>query len=184
MNDFSLMKPEIHPRSFVAEQAVLLGKVVLQEGASIWFNAVVRADLAEIIIGRNSNVQDNCIIHVESGAGTYIGEGVTIGHGAILHACRVGDNCLIGMGAIILDGASIGPNSIVAAGSVVPPGKTYPEGSLILGAPATVRRALTPEEIQQNKASARRYRRYWEIYQKQGIYLFRPGEGIIRKKSD
>lgn len=182
MNDFSLMKPEIHPRSFVADQAAVLGRVVLQEGASIWFNAVVRADLAEIIIGRNSNVQDNCVIHVESGQGTYIGEGVTIGHGAILHACQVGDNCLIGMGAIILDGARIGPNSIVAAGSVVPPGKTYPEGSLILGSPAVVRRPLTEAEIQQNKESARRYRRYWELYQRRGIYHYRRGQDVVSKQ--
>jgi carbonic anhydrase/acetyltransferase-like protein (isoleucine patch superfamily) len=182
MDDFSLMKPEINPRSFIASQAVVLGRVVLHEGASIWFNAVVRADLAEIIIGRNSNVQDNCVIHVENNEGTYIGEGVTIGHGAVLHACKVGDNCLIGMGAIILDGARIAPNSLVAAGSVVPPGKSYPEGSLIMGSPAVVRRALTPEEIQQNKASALRYRRYWESYLQSGVHLFHPREGIVLMK--
>lgn len=184
MDDFSFMKPEIHPNSFIADDATILGRVILEEGASIWFKAVVRADLAEIKIGSDSNVQDNCLIHVETNQGTYIGKGVTIGHGAILHACEVGNNCLIGMGAIILDGARIAPNSLVAAGSVVPPGKSYPEGSLIMGSPAVVRRSLTPEEIERNLHSARRYRKYWEAYLKHGIHVFKPGDNnvVLTKK--
>lgn len=157
---------EIHPETFIAEGAKVIGQVTLKKGASIWFNATVRADLAEIIIGEESNVQDNCVIHVEKDKPTIIGDRVTIGHGAILHACRIGDESLIGMGAIILDGASIGANCLVAAGSVVPPGKSFPDGWLIMGVPAKAVRELTPEEKESLKASAQRYRLYAEAYRR------------------
>jgi len=182
VDNFSYLKPEVHPNTFIAQDATILGRVFLEEGASVWFKAVLRADLAEIKIGANSNVQDNCLIHVETGQGTFIGQGVTIGHGAIIHACEVGDNCLIGMGAIILDGARIARNSLVAAGSVVAPGKSFPEGSLIMGSPASVRRPLTPEEIERNKQSARRYRRYWEAYLRHGVQVYKSGDNIILTK--
>ncbi len=161
---------EIHPETFIAEGARLIGRVILRKGASIWFNAVVRADLAEIIIGEESNVQDNCVIHVEKDKPTIIGNRVTIGHGAILHACRIGDESLIGMGAIILDGSSIGSNCLVAAGSTVPPHKSFPDGWLIMGTPAKAVRELTPEEKENIRSSASRYRLYAEAYrQRQGM---------------
>jgi carbonic anhydrase/acetyltransferase-like protein (isoleucine patch superfamily) len=169
MDSFSGRIPEIHPASFVAEGARLVGRVILKEGASVWYNCVLRADLADIIIGENSNVQDNGVIHVEDDRGTTLGRGVTVGHAAVLHGCTIGDNCLIGMGSILLDGSLILRDSIVAAGALVPPGKTYPEGSLILGSPARVVRLLTEDEIHQNRESARRYRLFWEAYRRDGI---------------
>jgi len=155
---------EIHPETFIAEGAKVIGRVILKKGASIWFNAVVRADLAEIVIGEQSNIQDNCVVHVEKDKPTIIGDRVTIGHGAILHACQIGPESLIGMGSIILDGARIGSNCLVAAGSVVPPNKSFPDGWLIMGAPARAVRELTPEEKENIRSSALRYHLYAEAY--------------------
>lgn len=169
MDSFKGRIPEIHPASFVAEGARLVGRVILREGASVWYNVVLRADLADIVIGENSNVQDNCVIHVEDDRGTTLGRGVTVGHAAVLHGCTIDDNCLVGMGSILLDGCRILRDSIVAAGALVPPGKTYPEGSLILGSPARAVRRLSEEEIRKNGESARRYRLFWEAYRRDGI---------------
>jgi carbonic anhydrase/acetyltransferase-like protein (isoleucine patch superfamily) len=169
MERFKDRAPVIDPETFVAEGARLLGRVVLEAGSSVWYNSVLRADIADIIVGENTNIQDNCVVHVESGRNTVLGRGVTVGHGAILHACTVGDNCLVGMGAILLDGCAVPRDSIVAAGSLVPPGKTYPEGSLILGSPARVARKLTAEEIAEIGTSARHYRAFWEAYVRGGI---------------
>lgn len=145
--DFTGRNPEIHPDTFIAEGARVIGRVVLGAGASVWYNCVLRADVGDIIIGENTNIQDNSTIHVDFNLPTVLADHVTVGHGAILHACTIGANCIIGMGAIILDKAVIPPNSIVGAGALVPPRKTYPEGSLILGSPAVVARKLTAEEI-------------------------------------
>jgi len=172
MADTSNRIPEIHPRSFVAEGARLVGRVVLAEGTSVWYNAVLRADIADIVVGEDSNIQDGCLVHVDTGLPTVIGRGVTVGHGAILHACTVGDNALIGMGAIVLDGAVVPPDSIVAAGALVPPKKTYPPGSLIIGTPAAVVRKLSEAEIARNRESARHYREFGEAYLKHGIGVY------------
>jgi len=169
MIDFSQRHPEVHPATFVAEGARLIGRVILEDGASIWYNCVLRADIEDIIIGPDTNVQDNSVIHVDLDKKTIIGRGVTVGHAAILHACTVGDNCVVGMGSILLDGCIIPRDSIVAAGSLVPPGKTYPEGSLILGSPAKVARKLTEEEIRRNEESAVHYRWIWEACLRDGI---------------
>lgn len=173
MQDFSRRIPEIHSSAFVAEGARLIGRVVLGEKASVWYNAVLRADLADIVIGPGSNVQDNCSFHVEDDGPTILGRSVTVGHGAVLHACRIGDNCIIGMGAIVLDGASIAQNSIVGAGSLVPPGKTFAEGTLILGSPAKAARKLTEAEIRQIAEGARRYREFAQTYKRGGAVSFR-----------
>jgi len=173
MYDFSQKRPEIHPDTFVAEGARLIGHVVLQAGVSVWYNSVLRADIADIVIGRNTNIQDNCAVHVDFGLSTAVGENVTVGHGAILHACTIGNNCTIGMGAVILDGAVIPPDSIVGAGSLVPPRKTYPRGSLILGSPAKVARALTAEEIARQPLHAADYVAFWKAYVEKGIGVFR-----------
>jgi carbonic anhydrase/acetyltransferase-like protein (isoleucine patch superfamily) len=172
MPDFSSQRLNLHPRSFTAEGARLVGAVTLEEGASVWYNSVLRADLAAIVVGRESNIQDNCTVHVEHGQPTLIGAGVTVGHGVILHACTVEDGCLIGMGAILLDGALIKKHSLVGAGSLVPPGKTYPEGSLILGSPARVARKLTEAEIEEIAQAAKHYRSFWEAYLEKGIDLY------------
>ncbi|MCX6566428.1 MAG: gamma carbonic anhydrase family protein [Candidatus Aminicenantes bacterium] len=170
--DFSDRKPEIHPDTFVAEGARLIGKVVLAAGASVWFNCVLRADVGDIVIGKNSNIQDNSTIHVDFDLPTVIADHVTVGHGAILHACIIGANCLIGMGAIVLDKAVIPPNSIVGAGALIPPRKTYPEGSLILGSSGVVARKLTAEEIGHLPVHARDYVSLWKAIVGRGIGRF------------
>ncbi|MGQ9801712.1 MAG: gamma carbonic anhydrase family protein [Candidatus Saccharicenans sp.] len=152
----------IHPETFVADKAVVIGRVVLKKGASVWYNAVLRADFADIVIGEYSNIQDNCVLHVDYDTPTVLGDYVTVGHGAILHACKIGDNTLIGMGAVVLDRAIIPGNCLVAAGALVPPGKTFPEGTLILGYPAKVARSLTLEEIQHLREHALSYYELWQ----------------------
>lgn len=171
--DFKNKKPALHPRSFVADGACLIGAVTLAEGASVWYNCVLRADLEPIVIGRNSNIQDGSVVHVESGKPAVVGENVTVGHRAVLHACTIGDGALIGMGSIILDGAVIPPRSLVGAGSLVPPGKTYPAGSLILGSPARVARMLGEAEIARLLESAEHYRQFWEAYLRDKIGLLK-----------
>ncbi|MFA4925379.1 MAG: gamma carbonic anhydrase family protein [Candidatus Aminicenantales bacterium] len=161
MDKEKLKEPLLDPETFVAQGAAVIGRVVLKKGASIWFNAVLRADIADIVIGEYSNVQDNSVIHVDYDVPVIVGNYVTIGHGAILHACKIGNNTLIGMGAVILDRAIIGNNCLVAAGSLVPPGKTFPDGSLILGNPATVVRTLTEAEKDQIVKNANDYHDLW-----------------------
>lgn len=124
------------------------GDVTFGHGCSVWYNAVIRGDEAPIFIGDNTNIQDNATLHTSYGPPLRIGSGVTIGHNAVVHGCTVGDNVLIGMGSIILDGAVIGSNCIVGAGALVTKGTVIPDGSMVLGSPAKVRRALTPEEIE------------------------------------
>jgi carbonic anhydrase/acetyltransferase-like protein (isoleucine patch superfamily) len=169
MDDFSEMKPEIHPETFIAEGARIIGRVILGRGASVWYNCVLRADIAAIRIGENTNIQDQSVLHVDFDAETVLGANVTVGHAAILHACRVGDNCLIGMGATVLNGAVIPPNSILAAGSLVPPKKTYPPGTLILGSPAKVVRTLGEDEIRRLAEHAAMYVALWKAYAAKGI---------------
>lgn len=132
---------------FLAEGARLIGDVQIGDDSSVFYNAVLRADLAEIRVGKRTNIQDNVSVHLATDAGVHIGDDVTIGHNAVVHACDIEDNVLIGMGAIVMDGALIRKNSVVAAGALVPQGKEYPEGSLIVGTPARVARQLTDEEI-------------------------------------
>jgi carbonic anhydrase/acetyltransferase-like protein (isoleucine patch superfamily) len=150
-------KPRIHLTAFVGEGARIIGEVSIQENASIWYNAVVRADLAPIIIGEGSNVQDNATVHVETDKPAIVGKNVTIGHNAIIHACTIEDNVLVGMGAIILNGAHICENSLIGAGAIVTENKLIPEGSLVIGCPGKVIRQLTPEEINQIHVSAIHY---------------------------
>ena len=137
--------------------AVIVGDVTVGEHCSIWYNAVIRADEEAIVIGDETNVQDNAVLHVTPGLPLTIGRGVTVGHGAILHSCTVGDNSLIGMGATVLDGAVVGRDCIVAAGAVVTPRTVIPDGSMVMGAPAKVKRELTAEEIEANRANAQVY---------------------------
>ena len=140
-------KQQIASTARVARGAVLVGEVTLGEESSVWYNAVVRADNAPIVIGARSNIQDCCVLHVDEGHPIQIGDGVTVGHGAILHGCTIGDNSLIGMGAVVLNGAQIGKNCIIGASALVTQGMQVPDGSMLLGVPARVRRPLTEEEI-------------------------------------
>lgn len=149
--------PEIHEDCFVAENATVVGRVKMKKGSNVWYGVVIRADSDDIVIGENTNIQDNTVIHCDEGIPTLIGTNVTVGHGAIIHACSIGDNVLVGMGSIILDGAVIGDNVIVGAGTLVPPCKKVPSGVLIKGSPYQVVRELTLDEIKGMSKSAEHY---------------------------
>ncbi|MBN1531831.1 MAG: gamma carbonic anhydrase family protein [Spirochaetes bacterium] len=123
---------------YIAENATVIGSVELHDGASVWFNAVLRGDMGRIIIGRNSNVQDGCVLHTHGGIDLVIGQGVTVGHGAFLHGCEIGDETLVGIGAVVLNGARVGRGSLVAARALVVENALIPEGSLVIGAPGRV----------------------------------------------
>ena len=142
---------------FVADGAKIIGNVEMGKNSSIWFNAVIRADSAEVKIGANSNVQDNAVIHTSEGFDVSIGDNVTIGHGAIVHGCTIKSNVMIGMGAIILNGAVIEENSIIGAGTLVTQGKVIPAGSLAFGNPVKIVRRLTDKEIESIKDNANSY---------------------------
>lgn len=152
-----MKKPTLHPSTFVAPNATVLGDVTLGANSSVFYGAVLRADVNSIDIGMGSNIQDGCIIHVDPPYPVVIGNGCTVGHGAILHGCAVGDNSLIGMGAIVLNGAQIGKNCIIGAGALVTQNTVIPDGSLVIGSPAKIKRSLTPEEIEGNRQTAENY---------------------------
>ena len=142
---------------YIAEGAKIIGDVTVEEGASIWYNAVIRGDRAPIRIGKCSNVQDNAVVHEDGSYPVTIGDYVTIGHGAIVHGCTVGDNTTIGMGAIIMNGAVVGKNCMIGAGALITQNKEIPEGSLVMGSPAKVIRSLTSEEIERFKENTMHY---------------------------
>ena len=148
---------ETDPDSWVAPNAVLIGKVKLEAGASVWFNAVLRGDNELIHIGENSNVQDGTVMHTDMGSPLEIGKGVTIGHNVMLHGCSVDDYSLIGINAVILNGAKIGKNCIIGANSLIGEGKVIPDGSLVMGSPGKVVRELTDIQKKMLEASAAHY---------------------------
>ena len=152
-----MKKPTVHPDAFVAFNATVRGDVRIEEGASIFYGAVLRGDRAPITIGPGSNIQENCVVHVEYDLPVVLGRDVTVGHGAILHGCTVGDNTLIGMGAILLNGCVIGAGSLVAAGTLVTQNTVIPSGSLVMGAPAKAIRPLRPDEAAKLTESAQTY---------------------------
>tara|TARA_R110002020_G_scaffold21450_6_gene72873 strand:+ start:7457 stop:7984 length:528 start_codon:yes stop_codon:yes gene_type:complete len=142
---------------YVADTAQVIGQVVLEEGAGIWFGAVLRGDNEAITIGEGSNIQENCILHTDMGFPLTVGKGCTIGHSAILHGCTIGDNSLVGMGATVLNGARIGENCLIGAGALVTEGKEIPDNSLVVGSPARVVRTLEPEAADMLRLSAAHY---------------------------
>lgn len=146
--------PEIHEDSWIAPDANVIGKIVVEEGGSVWFGCTLRGDNEEIRVGKGSNVQENCILHTDMGYPLTIGEGCTIGHKAMLHGCTIGNNTLIGMGATILNGAKIGDNCLIGAGALVTEGKEIPDGSMVLGAPGKVVRQLDEATIEGLRKSA------------------------------
>jgi len=158
--------PTVHDDAFVASGARLIGDVSLGAGASIWYNAVLRADGAAIVVGARSNVQDNVSIHVDRGHPVSIGDDVSIGHNAVVHGCTIGDGSLIGMGSVVLSGAEIGPGCLVAGGAVVLEGTVVPAGSLVAGVPAKVRRALTEEEREKIRRNAASYLGHSELHER------------------
>ncbi|HCS06481.1 MULTISPECIES: gamma carbonic anhydrase family protein [Pseudomonas] len=148
---------DTHPDSWTAPTATLIGRVRLEEGASVWFNAVLRGDNELILIGKDSNVQDGAVMHTDMGYPLTLGTGVTIGHNAMLHGCTVGDYSLIGINAVILNGAKIGKHCIIGANSLIGEGKVIPDGSLVMGSPGKVVRDLTDEQKALLQASAAHY---------------------------
>lgn len=142
---------------FVAESAQIIGHVILEEGAGIWFGAVLRGDNEPISIGEGSNIQENCVLHTDMGFPLRVGKGCTIGHSAILHGCTIGDNSLVGMGATVLNGARIGNNCLIGAGALVTEGKVIPDNSLVVGSPARVIRTLDADSAAMLKLSASHY---------------------------
>ena len=161
------ISPELGKEIYISPGAKVIGKVKIGEHVSIWPGAVVRGDINEISIGNYSNVQDNCVLHVDPKYSLKIGSYVTIGHGAILHGCKIEDNVLIGINSTILDGAKIGKCSIIGAGSVIPEKKEIPPYSLVVGVPGRIIKKLTEESEKRLKEHALHY---WEIaknYKKQ-----------------
>ncbi len=151
---------------WIAAEAVLIGDVLIEAMVSVWFGAVLRGDNERITIGAGSNVQENTVMHTDMGYPLTIGAGCTIGHKAMLHGCEIGDNTLIGMGAIVLNGAKIGRDCLVGAGALVTEGKVIPDGSLVVGSPAKVVRALDDLTIAKLKESALSYQAKMARYAK------------------
>ena len=159
-------KKKIHESVFLAPGCAVVGEVEIRENASVWYNATLRAD-SPMVIGKNTNIQDNAVLHAEPGHEVHVGEGVSIGHSAIVHGCTVGSNTIIGMGAIILNDAVIGSNCIIGAGALVTQGKIIPDGSLVIGTPGVVKRALTEEEITFNRLNAEEYVKWAAQYSRE-----------------
>jgi carbonic anhydrase/acetyltransferase-like protein (isoleucine patch superfamily) len=149
--------PDTARANWVAANATVVGDVTLGPKSSVFYGAVLRGDIARIVLGEGSNIQDNCVVHLADDLDAIIGDWVTVGHAAIIHACTIEDECLIGMGATVLDGARVGARSIVGAGAVVTPRTVIPPGSMVLGAPAKVVRRLGEEEQKKLRGWAEKY---------------------------
>ncbi|MBQ0748697.1 MAG: gamma carbonic anhydrase family protein [Roseovarius sp.] len=156
--------PQIAQDSWIAPDANLIGKVVIEDLASVWFGCTLRGDNEEIRVGAGSNVQENCVMHTDMGYPLVIGPGCTIGHKAMLHGCILEENVLIGMGATVLNGARIGRNSLIGAGALITEGKVIPEGSLVMGAPGRVVRSLDEAAIATLRATALHYQQNMRRY--------------------
>ncbi|MFE5094285.1 gamma carbonic anhydrase family protein [Streptomyces sp. NPDC056638] len=141
-------EPDIDAEAFTAPTSVVIGEITLAAGSSVWYHAVLRADCGPIVIGADSNIQDNCSVHVDPGFPVTVGERVSVGHNAVLHGCTIEDDVLVGMGSTVLNGARIGAGSLIAAQALVPQGMQVPPGSLVAGVPAKVKRQLTEEELE------------------------------------
>mgnify|MGYP003449240336 CR=1 FL=1 len=140
--------PQIAPTAWVADSASVIGRVRMDDGASVWYGAVLRGDNDQIHLGRNTNIQDGSVLHTDAGIALTLGDHVTVGHQAMLHGCSIGDGTLIGIQAVVLNGAKIGRNCIVGAGALVTEGKEFPDGSLIVGSPAKLVRTLTSAQFE------------------------------------
>lgn len=151
------VSPTIHPDAWLAPNASVIGNATINSRASVFYGAVVRADMDRIVLGAGSNLQDNVVVHTDYGFPTWIGAGVSVGHAAVVHGCTVEDDCLIGMNATVLNGAQIGAGSLVAAGTVVLEGTVIPPRSLVAGVPGKVRRQLSDAEYDRVVANAQIY---------------------------
>ena len=164
-------KPNFHGDYFVAPNATLIGDVVLHNNASVWFNAVIRADNDTITVGENSNIQDGSILHVDSGFPLSIGKNVTIGHKVMLHGCTIDEGSLVGMNAVVLNGAKIGKGCLIGANALVPENMEIPDGSLALGSPAKIVKQLSEQQQQMIAKGASHYVDNGKLYNEQLIAL-------------
>ena len=166
IKSFEKKKPKIHESAYIAENAAIIGSVEIGEQSSVWFGSILRGDVNFIRIGARTNIQDACVIHVDSGGHpTILEDEVTVGHRATLHGCYVETGCLIGIGAIILDGVRVGEHSLVAAGSLLTPNTIVPPRSLMMGVPAKIKRELNDEEVENLEKSWRNYVLLSRLYQ-------------------
>ncbi|MCR9155754.1 MAG: gamma carbonic anhydrase family protein [Rhodobacteraceae bacterium] len=149
--------PEIAEDTWIAPDANLIGRIVVEQAASVWFCSTLRGDNEVITVGEGSNIQENCVLHTDMGYPLTIGKGCTIGHKVMLHGCTIGDNSLIGMGATVLNGAKIGNNCLIGAGALITEGKEIPDGSLVMGVPGKVVRGLDEAAIEGLRKSALGY---------------------------
>jgi carbonic anhydrase/acetyltransferase-like protein (isoleucine patch superfamily) len=152
---------------WIAVNATLVGSVVLEHNASIWFNVVIRADNDIIVIGENSNIQDGAVLHTDAGVPLIVGNHVTVGHKAMLHGCTIGDNSLIGINAVILNRARIGRNCIIGANALIPEGKEIPDNSLVMGSPGKVVKEISEAQAMMLRLSALHYVENFKRYQQQ-----------------
>jgi carbonic anhydrase/acetyltransferase-like protein (isoleucine patch superfamily) len=158
MSDSTRFRPEqCHESAFIASGAIVLGDVTIGEHSSVWFNAVIRGDTERIVIGKQTNVQDGCILHADAGFPCTLGDRVTLGHGAIVHGATVEDDVMIGMRAVVMNGAKIGRGSIVAVGAIVLEEMHVPPGSVVMGAPAVVKREATERDLARIRHAAEHY---------------------------
>ena len=164
MSEIDIPIPQIHTSAFIAPNAVLHGRITVEARAVIMFGTVIRAELDSVHIGAETNIQDNCVLHVDEGFPAILGNRVTVGHAAVVHGANVGDNCLVGIGARVLNGAVMGEGSWLAAGSLLPEGKSIPPWTLALGTPAKPIRELTDEEIAQQSAGVDQYLQFGAAY--------------------
>lgn len=171
LDTFLRKQPRLGEGVYLARGAAVLGDVTIGAHSSIWYQTTLRGDINRIVVGHHTNVQDNSVLHVADDFPCLVGSWVTIGHSAVVHACTVGDEVLIGMGAVVLDGAVVGEQSLVGAKALVTQGMKIPPGSLVLGAPAKIVRALTPEE--------RAHLKWWaQKYVDNGAYCLKHGINV------
>ncbi len=163
LDDVRVRTPE-SGRFWIAPNAIVIGNVVLEEDASVWFGTSIRGDNEEIRIGRGSNIQEGCVLHTDPGYPMTIGPGVTVGHMVMLHGCTIGARALIGIGSIVLNGAEIGEGSLIGANTLIPEGKKIPPRSMVLGSPGRVVRELSEEDVLSFSAAAERYVENWQRF--------------------
>ncbi|MGQ9721433.1 MAG: gamma carbonic anhydrase family protein [Candidatus Jordarchaeum sp.] len=164
-----ILKPKIHKSVFIAEGAQIWGDVEIGEGSSVWFNAVIRGDEGKITIGKNTNIQDNTVLHSDMLVGIEIGDNVTIGHGAIIRGCKIGNNSVVGMNSTVMTNSEIGDDSIVGANTFVPYDKKFPPRSLIIGMPAKIVRELKEGDLEANKIATQIYKGLVKNYSEKKI---------------
>ena len=155
--ELAKVKPQINKDSWVAQNATLIGKVIIKKEANIWFNVVLRGDIEPITIGERSNVQDGCVFHTDPGCPLTLGKDVTVGHMVMLHGCTIGDETLIGIGSTILNKTKIGKNCIIGANTLIAENKVIPDRSLVIGSPGKIIRQVTAKEIEEIKENANHY---------------------------